>query len=108
VIVRLGPTSSTPSAISTVTHRQIFVSASHTDDTFVARLTADLQQRGITVSNEDPDRTQHTLEQEDVVRQAIRAADVMLLVISPPARSSRTVREHLRIASLYQRRLVFV
>ena len=100
--------SSTPSVISTVTHRRVFVSASHADDTFVARLTADLQQRGITASIEDPDRTQHTLEQEDEVRQAIRAADVVLLVVSPHARSSRTVKEHLRIASLYQRRLVFM
>ncbi len=105
---RLNHISSTPSVISTVTHRRVFVSASHADDTFVARLTADLQKRRITVSNEDSDRTQHTLEQEDVVRQAIRAADVMLLVVSPHARSSRTVKEHLRIASLYQRRLVFV
>ena len=108
VTAPLGPISSTPSVISTVTHRRVFVSASHADDTFVARLTADLQQRGITASIEDPDRTQHTLEQEDVVRQAIRAADVVFLVVTPHARSSRTVKEHLRIASLYQRRLVFI
>ena len=74
----------------------------------MARLTADLQQRGITASIEGPDRTQHTLEQEDEVRQAIRAADVVFLVVTPHARSSRTVKEHLRIASLYQRRLVFI
>ncbi len=108
VTALLGHISSTPSVISTVTHRRVFVSASHADDTFVTRLTADLQKRGITASIEDPDRTQHTLEQEDVVRQAIRAADVVLLVVTPHARSSRTVKEHLRIASLYQRRMVFI
>jgi len=55
-----------------------------------------------------PDRTQRTLEQEDEVRHAIRAADVVLLVVTPHARPSRTVKVHLRIASLYQRRLVFI
>ena len=42
------------------------------------------------------------------MRQAIRAADTVLLVVSPHVRSSRTVKEHLRIATLYQRRLVAV
>lgn len=108
VTAKLGPIPSTSSAISTVPQRRVFVSASHADDIFVERLTKDLQQRGITACNEDPDRTQRTNEQEDVVRQAIRAADVMLVVVSSHSRASRTVKEHLRIASLYQRRLVFV
>jgi len=96
--------SSTPPAIS----KRIFLSAVPEDEAFAARLTSDLQQRGIAVWNEDPEITQNVLEQENVVRQAIRAVDVVLLVVSPGTPSSRSVREHLRITSLYQRQLVFV
>jgi hypothetical protein len=46
--------------------------------------------------------------QEQMVQVASTAVDTILVVISPAARSSRTIKEHLRIASLYQRRLVFV
>jgi WD40 repeat protein len=93
------PTSST---------QRVFVSAAHADDAFVARLIGDLTQRGITAARENPGHTQHTLDPEDVVRQAIRAADTVLLVVSPYVRSSRSVKEHLRITTLYQRRLVVV
>ncbi len=96
--------SSTPAAIS----KRIFLSAAPEDDAFAARLTSDLQQRGIAVWNEDPEITQNVLKQEHVVRQAIRAIDAVLLVVTPGTPSSRSVREHLRIASLYQRQLVFV
>src|SRR5262249_8020974 len=81
----------------------------------VARLTADLQQRGVTALHSLPApqagfpvSTQNSLDQEDTLRQAIRAVDVMLVLISPNARSSGSVKAHLHIASLYQRRLVFV
>src|SRR6266446_292691 len=83
----------------TVTPRGVFLSASPSDGAFVARLRADLQQRGVAVWQEDPDHTQNQLDQQDRVRQAIRAVDVVLLVLSPAARASRVVKEHLRIAN---------
>ena len=96
------------SVAPTITPQRVFVSASHADDAFVARLIVDLRQRGITATRENPGHTQHTLDPEDVVRQMIRAAGTVLLVVSPYVRSSRSVKEHLRIANLYQRRLVIV
>ena len=46
---------------------------------------------------------------EEVLDQlAAHPVDVVLLVVTPATPSSRSVREHLRIASLYQRQLVFV
>jgi WD40 repeat protein/serine/threonine protein kinase len=96
--------SSSPS----VTPRRVFISASHADHAFVARLKTDLEQRGIVVRDENPYRTLNVLEQEDPLRQAIRAVDVVLVVLSPEARSSSTIKEHLRVASLYQRRLLFL
>src|SRR5229473_5531940 len=106
--VPAGPISSTPSLIPPLTPRRVFVSASQADHPFVARLKTDLEKRGIIAWDENPYRTQHSREQEDPVRQAIRAVDVVLVVLSPDARSSRTIKEHLRIASLYQRRLLFI
>jgi WD40 repeat protein/serine/threonine protein kinase len=103
-----GPLSSPPSVLPPVTPRRVFVSASQADQPFVARLKTDLEKRGILAWDENPYRTQHEREQEDPVRQAIRAVDVVVVVISPAARSSRTIKEHLRIASLYQRRLLFL
>ncbi len=108
VIAPLDDNSPAQPITPAVTSKRVFVSASHADDNFVAQLKADLQQRRIEVWYEDPDNTQNSLDQEDVVRQAIRAVDVVLLVVSLHARSSRIVKEHLRIAGLYQRRLVFM
>src|SRR6266446_2037829 len=108
VTAPLGPISSTPSVIPAVTPRRVFISASHTDHPFVTRLKTDLEKRGIIAWHENGYSTQNLLEQEDPVRQAIRAVDVVLVVISPDARSCRTIKEHLRIASLYQRRLLFL
>src|SRR6266852_997642 len=102
--VPAGPMSFAPS----VTPRRVFVSASQADHSFVARLKTDLEKRGIGAWDENPYSTQQTREQEDPVRQAMRAVDVVLVVLSPAARSSRTIKEHLRIASLYQRRLLFL
>lgn len=73
-----------------------------------ARLKADLEARGISVWNEDPEDIQRTPSQEDIVRQAIRDARLVLVVASPNTRSSRAVKERLRIAAMYKRRLVIV
>ena len=42
------------------------------------------------------------------MRLAIRAAQAVVLMVSSQTRSSRTVKEHLRLADLYQRRLILV
>src|ERR671939_485320 len=47
-------------------------------------------------------------QQEDAMRHAIRAADLVVVVGTPQMRSSRLVKEQLRIAQMYQRRLVLL
>ncbi len=42
------------------------------------------------------------------LQQAIRAAQVVVLALSPQTSSWQTVREHLRLADLYSRRLIQV
>jgi serine/threonine protein kinase len=108
VTAALGPIFSSLSVLPPVAPRRVFVLASQADHAFVAQLKTDLQQCEILAWDENPYRTQNTLEQEDQVRQLIRAVDVVLVVLSPAARSSRSIKEHLRIAGLYQRRLLFV
>src|SRR5436190_1160119 len=108
VTAPLGPLSFPPSELPPVIPRRVFVSASHADHAFVAHLKTDLQKRGIIAWDENPYRTQNTLEPEDSVRQVIRAVDVVFVVLAPAARSSCTIKEHLRIAGLYQRRLLFL
>ncbi len=46
--------------------------------------------------------------QEEKTRQAIRAAQVVLLILTPQTRSSAAVKEHLRIAELYRRKILCV
>jgi serine/threonine protein kinase len=90
------------------TSRRIFLSSSPADDTFTACLRIDLQRRGITVWNESPSSTLDVHDQDNLLRQAIRAIDVVVLVVSFHTRSSHVIREHLRITSMYQRQLVYV
>lgn len=88
--------------------KRVFLSAAPADGTFAARLQADLQKRGIGVWNASSLGAQKAPDESEAARQAIRAADVVLLVASPHARASHAVKDHLRIADMYKRRLVFV
>jgi WD40 repeat protein/serine/threonine protein kinase len=103
-----GPLPSPLAVLPPVIPRRVFLSASHSDHAFVAQLKMDLQKRGIIAMDENPYQTQNPREPEEPVRQMIRAVDVVLVVLSPTTRSSRIIKEHLRIADLYQRRLLFL
>jgi WD40 repeat protein/serine/threonine protein kinase len=101
----------TPSQITTrpdQTTQRIFLSASSADDAFVTRLKADLERRGLLIWNSQSDSTLKTLAHEDSTRQGIRAARFALVVLTPYTPHSQIVKEHLRIASIYERQLIFV
>jgi len=94
--------------IEPVTRPRVFLSTAPADATFADHLRADLEMRGMVVWTE-----QHTLDdsesdKEERIRQAIRAAQAVVVVVSSQTRSSRTVKEHLRLADLYLRRLILV
>src|SRR5207245_2796097 len=67
-----------------------------------------LAARGIVVWNEQSTPAEEHADKQERLRQAIRAAQAVVLVVSSQTRSSRTVKEHLRLADLYQRRLILV
>ena len=92
--------------IQPITHQRVFLSAAPADMTFAERLRADLQAQGIVVWDELHGPVDTTVDAQERVQQAIRAAQAVLLVVSSQTRTSRTVKEHLRLADLYQRRLV--
>lgn len=105
----ISPTSSitdtTLTRHSSQTPRRIFLTTAPADELFAARLRADLEARGVVVTSA-PEAG--TLNQENALREAVGDAHVVLVVISPYTRSSRTVKEQLRIAGMYQQRMVFV
>ncbi len=94
--------------IEPVTRQRIFLSAAPADADFAARLATDLEARDIVVWDEQHTPGEDHADKEERVRQAIRAAQAVLLVVSSQTRSSRTVKEHLRLADLYQRQLILV
>ncbi len=98
-------TDTTPTRHSPQTPRRIFLTTAPADELFAARLRADLEAREVIVTSA-PEAG--TLNQENALREAVGDAHVILVVISPYTRSSRTVKEQLRIAGMYQQRMVFV
>ncbi len=94
--------------IEPVTCPRVFLSAAPADATFAERLRIDLEAHGIVVWDGQTDLADTTMDAQMRVQQAIRAAQAVMLVASRQTRPSRQVKEHLRLADLYQRRLILV
>ncbi len=84
-------------------HVDVFISYSHADEAFVERLKADLHDQGIATLMKPGGMQPGTPDWEDTLRTAIRAAADVLLIVSPDARGSRSVKDELRLAEMYQR-----
>lgn len=99
-----GPRSSLVVSEGIQTPKTIFLSATPSDEPVAKRLATDLKRRGLLLSNDLSADT----DQEEIIREAMRAAQRVVVVVTPRTRSSRVVREHLRLAQVYQRRPVLV
>ncbi len=67
------------------------------DAPFLARLQADLEERGVCIEHGTSEQTlTNTLDEEEVRRQAMRTADIVLVLLSPLTRTSRTIKEYLQ------------
>jgi serine/threonine protein kinase len=97
----------THSPYSTQAQRRVFLTFSPADGAFAMRLQTDLQARGVLVSNDRLAYVPNT-NRQDMLRQVMRDAQMVLVVVSPHTRSSRTLKEQLRIVGMYQRHLAFV
>jgi WD40 repeat protein len=107
-VIPLDVLAATWPLIELVTRQRVFLSAAPADTAFATRLRDDLEERGIVVWKEQQTPSDGQATQEERVRQAIRAAQAVVLVVSSQTRSSRTVNAYLRMADLYQRRLILV
>jgi serine/threonine protein kinase len=87
-------------------HWRVFLS--HAGSSDITRLTADLTLRNLEVLDEGNSSSQdpNSPSQEERTRQAIRAAQVVLLVLTPHTRAAVPVHDHLRIARLYRRKVL--
>jgi hypothetical protein len=89
--------------LESLIHPFVFLCYARADSDLVTRLRTDLLRQGIHVWIDREDLQPGTLDWEEALRTAIRAAQAVLLIASPNARSSRYVRDELRIAEMYQR-----
>jgi hypothetical protein len=94
--------------IEPITRQRVFLSAAPADADLATRLATDLEARDIVVWTEQHTPGEDQAPQEERLRQAIRATQAVVVVVSWQTGSSRTVKEHLRLADLYQRRLILV
>ena len=81
----------------------MFLCYARADSELVTRLKTDLLSQGVHVWIDREGLQPGTLDWEEALRTAIRSAQAVLLIASPNARSSRYVRDELRIAEMYQR-----
>lgn len=89
-----------------VAHQRVFLSSAPGDKAFAERLAASLRAANIVVWDEEHGPPDASPDVQERLKQSIRDAQAMLLVASPQARTSYTVKEHLHLADLYQRRLI--
>jgi transcriptional regulator with XRE-family HTH domain len=83
----------------------VFLACSYTDNekAVVTRLKTVLQKRGIPLWGSRHIGRQGLEQPRKALREVVRAAQVILLIVSPETRSSRHVREALEIGRMYRR-----
>jgi transcriptional regulator with XRE-family HTH domain len=84
--------------------RCVYLAASYTDaeSEFTTRLKMHLQAQDVTVFSSRTFRGQGVANPKKVLQEAIRTAQIILLIASPEARTSRHVQHALQIARIYQ------
>jgi len=83
----------------------VLLASSHEDaeKAILSHLKIALQERGFTLWSSRQLGRQGTENARKALREVVRTAQAILLILSPEARSSRHVREALEMASVYQR-----
>ena len=83
----------------------VLLASSHEDaeKAILSHLKIALQERGFTLWSSRQLGRQGTENARKALREVVRTAQVILVILSPEARSSRHVREALEMASVYQR-----
>jgi transcriptional regulator with XRE-family HTH domain len=100
----LGLVRSHPDALTPPSTPLVFLASSHEDSekAIVSQLKTALQERGFTLWSSRQFGRQGNGNAQTTLRDIVRTARVILVIISPKARASRHVREALETASRYQ------
>src|SRR5438132_476511 len=101
----LGLVHSPSDLLATPTSPFVFLACSYADSekTIVTQLKTVLHKRGITLWSSRHISRQGMEQPRKALREVVRAAQVILLIVSPEARSSRHVREALEVGRMYRR-----
>jgi transcriptional regulator with XRE-family HTH domain len=93
-----------------ITSPLVFFTSAYADaeKEVVTHVKAALQAKGITLFGSRQVRKQGAENPRKALQEAIRAAQVVLLIISPQARSSHHVQEALQMAKIYKRQICAV
>jgi conflict system STAND superfamily ATPase/helix-turn-helix protein/TIR domain-containing protein len=96
--------------LATPTSPFVFLASSYadTEKAVVTRLKTVLQKRGITLWGSRQIGRRGLEQSRKAIREATRAAQMILLIVSPEARTSRHVREALEVGRMYRRPLCAV
>ena len=91
--------------LATPTSPFVFLACSYADSekAVITRIKTVLQKRGIPLWSSRHIGMQGLEQPRKALREVIRAAQMILLIVSPEARASRHVREALEISRMYQR-----
>ncbi len=81
----------------------VYLASVPAESSFVLRLQRDLEDRGIIVWSAPKEQS---IDHEKTVRQMIRASHIVVLIASPSTKYARSIKEELRIADMYQKRIV--
>src|SRR5712691_895167 len=101
----LGLVSARTGAFTPPSTPLVFFASSHEDaeKAIVSQLKTALQERGFTLWSSRQLSRQGNGTAQTTLREIVRTAQVILVIVSPEARASRHVREALETASRYQR-----
>jgi peptide/nickel transport system substrate-binding protein len=101
----LGLLRSRPDAFTSLPSPLVLLASSHRDaeKPIVSHLKIALQEQGITLLSSRQLGRQGNGNARNALREAVQAAQVILVIISPEAGSSRHIREAIELASGYQR-----
>src|SRR5712691_11313579 len=101
----LGLVSARTGAFTPPSTPLVFFASSHEDaeKAIVSQLKTALQERGFTLWSSRQLSRQGNGNAQPTLREIVRTAQVILVIVSPEARASRHVREALETASRYQR-----
>jgi len=95
-----------PRALGAVSTPHMYISYAHVDRAIVERLIGDLEERGVAIWSDEQGLRPGTPRWEKALREAIRAAPIVLVAASPSTRDARYVADELRVAELYQRKVL--